>query len=751
METRALLFGALAAIITPGVVAAAEEAQRTIVVTGQRPDATNPNADPNSAYKVDRSANGKYTEPLRDTPRSIVAIPKEVIEDIGATSLREVVRTQPGVTLGTGEGNAFGDRIFIRGFEARNDVYIDGMRDPGVTSREIFAIEQIEIVKGPSSSFGGRGTTGGALSLQSKRPQAQSFVKGDVGLGTDAFRRATVDANVASGDGLALRVNGLYHNANTPGRNYATSERVGGAASVAWEIAPEWRMSADYYLLRQHGVPDFGHPFDVTTQRPFAVDRNNYYGAIGRDFIRGTADVATAQLRYSPSDALILRSQTRYGRTTNRYVLSTPRAPCQRALVPVTLACPATGPLLPVERWTVTTGTQQRNAVNSYVANITDATLRFATGGVGHTVVVGGEYASERVRALRYAFPATVEDGQGNIIAAPGTFALNLLRPNAVLGYAIPSLVDATPATMTRVETYSAYLLDTIKISRALQLLLGLRYDDYSIRLSRASGVASSGAAVTAIDIPSRARLLNGQASIVWKPGEAASLYASYSTSSNPSGEQIDGSSISYGALAPATANLEPEHNRALEVGGKVEIAHALLTAAVYQTTKLNAREQVAPGVYQTVGTLRSRGVELSISGNIFPQLALFGGYSYVDATIRQFSTMANNGRRFPNIPRHSGSLLATYALTDALTLGGQGYCQTSISGGLTVAGTSSIPGYCRVDAVGRLSLAKNAELRVNVLNLFDRTYYDAIYTSATPFSYVAPGRSATVTLSVKL
>ena len=145
-QQRGALLGAiLSAALFPGAAYAnmlddEGNADKTpIVVNGQRIEAANPNADPDAPYKVVKSQNDKFTEELRDTPKTIIAIPKEVIEDMGANSFREVVRSTPGVTLGTGEGgNAFGDRIFIRGFEARNDVYIDGLRDPGVTSREIF-------------------------------------------------------------------------------------------------------------------------------------------------------------------------------------------------------------------------------------------------------------------------------------------------------------------------------------------------------------------------------------------------------------------------------------------------------------------------------------------------------------------------------------------------------------------------------------------------------------------------------------
>ena len=126
-----------------------------------------PYADPEAPYKTDRSASNKLTEELLDVSKSVTVLSAEAIKDTGANTFRDLMRVQPGVTLGTGEGgNAFGDRLFIRGFDARNDVYIDGLRDPGVGARETFAIEQVEIMKGPSSAFGGRGTVRLALAAR---------------------------------------------------------------------------------------------------------------------------------------------------------------------------------------------------------------------------------------------------------------------------------------------------------------------------------------------------------------------------------------------------------------------------------------------------------------------------------------------------------------------------------------------------------------------------------------------------------
>ena len=111
-----------------------------ITVVRRRPNLP-PTIDSAAPYKADLSASTKLTQPLLDTPRSVSVLTEDLFDDLGAMNFRDLMRTQPGVTLGTGEGgNAHGDRILIRGFDARNDIYIDGVRDPGVGARELFDI-----------------------------------------------------------------------------------------------------------------------------------------------------------------------------------------------------------------------------------------------------------------------------------------------------------------------------------------------------------------------------------------------------------------------------------------------------------------------------------------------------------------------------------------------------------------------------------------------------------------------------------
>ncbi len=207
----------------------AQAAAAAANTAAQEPD-HDPYADPNAPYKANRLSSAKFPEPIVNTPRSITVLTKELLEDKDATSLKEVARTTPGITLGTGEGgNAFGDRFFIRGFDARNDVFVDGIRDPAVSVRENFFTEQLEILKGPAATIDGRGTTGGALNIVTKQAANTNFYNTETTIAGDGTRRVTLDVNQVINPTLAVRVDGVWQNAGVAGRNYTTDNRDAAA------------------------------------------------------------------------------------------------------------------------------------------------------------------------------------------------------------------------------------------------------------------------------------------------------------------------------------------------------------------------------------------------------------------------------------------------------------------------------------------------------------------------------------------
>ena len=599
------------------------------------------------------------------------------------------------------------------------------------------------MVKGPSAIFGGRGTTGGLVSLQSKRAQfGNDFAVAEGGIGTENYYRATIDANLEAGEKVALRFNGLYHDADTPGRDFVENERYGATLAGTVQVTDNLAVLADYYFYRLDGVPEFGHPFNSATQQPYLVDRDNFYGVVGRDFIKNGADIGTVQIEWQPIPELKIRSITRYGETFNRYAVSEPSI-CvfERDTAG---NCPRGGGVsVPESEYTVSPALKSSWRDNNYWANSTYAVAEINTGGIGHTLVIGGDFADETIKAYRLDIPSTVEDENGNSIAIPGGFIYDLFDPDPVLGYTIPIGPDTiTGPTVTNALTFAAYVIDTIKFSDALQLVIGGRLDTFDIDYFAPSSDAR---------LDYSESFFNTQASLVFKPAEPFTLYASYSTSSNPSGEQLDGNGASYDGISEQTIDFSPEENKSVELGAKGEFFNGglLLTAAAFRIEKDNARESGGRGQpYTNVGKLRSQGIELSANGTIADSINIFAGYTYTDAEITASADPDNVGRRFANIPQHSAQLLTTISVTSKFEIGGQIYAQDQIFGGTLGANTAKVPGYVRLDAVARYALNDNVQMRVNVLNVTDKRYYDAIYRSGSPFAYIAPGRSAFVTLT---
>ena len=315
---------------------------------GGLPADRDPYADPAAPYKVDHlQASGKFPEPLLNTPKSVTVLSKEVLEDKNATTLKQAILSTAGVTLGSGEGgNAFGDRFFIRGFDARNDIFIDGVRDPGVSVRENFFTEQVEILRGPGSSFAGRGTTGGAINIVTKQANTEkSFYNMDTSFGTDKTKRVTLDVNQVISPTFAVRAGGLFQDAGVAGRDFVTDDRSGAFVATKWTPVDAVKVTGDYIHSYLHGIPDFdvpyyrpgspapGNIFSSTAGGPypdFGANRNNFYGFVNRDFFKVKQDIGTINTEVNVTPDLVLSDKFRASRSVNDYIgtlAESPRRP----------------------------------------------------------------------------------------------------------------------------------------------------------------------------------------------------------------------------------------------------------------------------------------------------------------------------------------------------------------------------------------------------------------------------------------
>jgi len=734
----------------------------------------NPYADAAAPYKVDRlQASGKFPEPLLNTPKTVTVLTKELLADKNATSLKQAVLSTAGVTLGTGEGgNAFGDRFFIRGFDARNDVFVDGVRDGGVSVRENFFTEQVEILRGPGSSYAGRGTTGGAVNIVTKQARTdRSFYGMDTTIGTDSTRRIVLDANQVITPALAVRAGGLFQEAGVAGRDFVTDNRNGGYVATKWTPLDTVKITTGYIHTGISGLPDFGVPYyrpstATTAGGPFpdfGANRRNWYGFVNRDFFKVAQDVGSLNAEVAITPDLTLTNKTRVQRSTTDYVGTLPEGPTLNANLALS---------------TVRANPQSRSQITDVVANQTEATYKFDTYNWKHTFLGGVEISRERSSIDSYTGLTSEQSG----IVQTGTGSISnvsVFNPQfTYLPFGPVSKVGRP--TKIGIDTNSVYVMDSANYQDTVILNGGVRYDDYNINTS---GYGTQNGATVFGSQSQQHGMPNFNVGAVYKPMPIGSLYVAYATSSNPVGAEFDGTSTAYGGLSPvlngnANQIFGPEKNTSTEVGTKWELfdRHLLVTAALFETTKDNARESrnvtaataTADCPYTaTTGNVscitagaayRIRGIDLGVGGKVTDKLSIFGGLVLMKSEVTKSlvppanTTLftSNVGLQLANVAHQSFNMLAKYQLTDVWEIGGSATYKSKIYGGTFLAANQGtvLPSYWRFDGFIEAKIDKNWSAKLFVNNIFDKRYYDALYQSATPFVLEAPGRSASFVLS---
>ncbi len=786
---------------------AAKRAQQTRAPAVPFPDIgqlradRDPYADPAAPYQaLHVQASGKFPEPLVNTPKTITVLTKQVLEDENATTLKQALLNTAGVTLGSGEGgNAFGDRFFIRGFDVRNDIFIDGVRDSGVSVRENFFTEQVEILRGPGSSFAGRGTSGGAINIVTKQATTQnSFYNMDTTYGTDNTKRVTLDVNQVISPTLAVRAGGLFQDADVAGRNYTTDDRQGAFVATTWTPVDAVKITGGYIHTDLHGIPDFGVPYcrpgatGVSGQNNFTntaggpcpqygVDSNNFYGFVNRDFFKVQQDIGSLNTEIHVTPDLVITDRMRASQSLNNYIGTLAESPI------TALASGANPALL----YTATLNPQSRYQLTDVLANQTEATYKFDTGAFKHTLLGGVEIDRETSSIDHYnGLSSELTTGTSAFNGSGSLTGVSIAAPQfAQIPFTTVPTLSGMPTTIA-IDTVSPYVLDTVNYNNLLILNGGIRYDDYAINTTgygTVAGVPTFGAQQAEFGMP------NFNLGLTLKPLPNGSVYVAYATSSDPVGSEFDGTSTAYGGLAPVVAGnpnqiFGPEKNKAIELGTKWELfdRHLLLSGALFETTKENARE--AFNITPTSPTIAScsypvtnppttgnvsciiagsayyvRGIDLEAAGKITDRWSVFGGLVLMQSQVTKSNVPSwampepllyttDVGLPLANVAHQSFSLLSKYQLNDIWEIGGQAVYRSQIYGGTLLAANqgTSIPSYWKFDVFAEAKINKNWELKLFVNNIFNKLYYNALYQSATPFVLEGTGRVAYLVLSAR-
>ncbi|GGZ68098.1 ligand-gated channel protein [Paraglaciecola chathamensis] len=716
---------------------------------------TNPYAQAGAPYKAQVSGDSRHVKELADTPQTISVLTQTQIQESGKTDLKDILAAQPGITLGTGEnGNAFGDRYIIRGHEARSDVFVDGLRDPGMTTRESFATEQVEITKGPSSTFAGRGSTGGAVNSITKQASTEyDFSKLEAGLGTDDYRRIALDSNKRINDDLAVRANILHSYKEIPDRGPADQERNGLALSVDYKATEKLKLTADYYYLKAEDTPDLGTYIVAGGGKPVAD--LPVYSQDGQDFLESEINTFTLRAQYEIDSNTRVENLMRYGTTDNGYVTTGARGTNRDA----------TDPDAPGAA-TVSLSTHQGWQEVDYFADQLNVYLTRDLGGLKHNFVVSAEYSA-----------LDVDNGVYNVTNTGETNCITAGRRGASEGFCIVdtsgNYIDNISNVMGRsiekgaqdsdysIDTVSVSLMDTVDINEFWSVFAGVRADSFDYE-----NVVTSGGVDTAYDYSDT--LWNGHVGVVYNINEDANVYLTYSTSSNINGGESDlGGNCGYGGICgdpQQVTDSKPEDTENFELGTKWNVFNdkLLLTAAIFQITKDDVMESIGDDDYASLGTLntgknRVKGAEFSVVGNITEDLSTQFGVTFMDAEVLESFDTDSVGRTLSNFADNSAFWQLRYQASDAFSFGGTMTYSSEMYAGQPDSGAGfnteindysyKVPSYTSFDVFATYAFSEQLNLRLNVANVTDKDYYLAAYRSGA-FTYIGAARNAKLTLT---
>jgi catecholate siderophore receptor len=684
-------------------------------------------------YKTDQPALPKLTAPLLDTPQSITDIPRQLLDDQGVTTMRDALRNVPGISIAAGEGGSQGDSLTLRGFTARNDFYLDGMHDFGSYYRDPFYLDKIEVLKGPSSILFGRGSTGGVIQQVSKTPTLEGFTAGTIALGTDATKRTTLDYDRAVptlGEGAALRINVMAHDSEVAERDFAENARFGIAPTLALGIGTPTRLTFSYLHQTEYDVPDYGLPWlyaaapgsQASVAHVAPVSRSNYYGIKDDNYLRTNVDVATARIEHDVDDDLTVRNQARYAHYVRQFRITEPQIDITGSNTPL-LVTPNTA----LSSLSVTRNQLAGTSLETFLSDQLDATKRFSTGFIGHTLVTGIELGRETSDPNRF----------GN-----SSFSLtSLVAPDPYVATGGNTFLQTR--TQTTALTQAAYVLDTLKLGEQWDIIGGIRYDRFKAEFTQptfnATGAQTANLALTRTD-----KMMSYSTALVYKPARNGSLYFDYGTSFNPSAEAL--------SLAANTAALAPVTNETYEIGSKWDLLDERLAVrgALYRSMQNNVRETDPNNALLQIlaGNAKVDGFELEAAGHLAEKWQVYAGYAYMYSAITK-SPNNDIGHRLANVPMHTGNLWTTYDLPANFQIGGGAnyvssrFASTTPTSAGGVLFWKEVPGYYTFNAMVKYNVTEKVDIQLNVYNIADKFYYDQIHPA-----HVVPGAGRTALLS---
>ncbi|WP_211472927.1 TonB-dependent receptor [Collimonas humicola] len=738
-------------------IAAALVAVFAAPLSAQAQQAPNPktNASPAVLQEVvvegsrgDFNANGtsltKLPADLHDVPQSVVVVNKALMQSQGASSLADALRNVAGITLGGAEGGQIGNNINLNGFSARTDIYLDGFRDRGQYYRDTFAIDEVEVLMGPSSMLFGRGSTGGVINQVTKKANLHASTEVSASATTNGLVRTTADYNRPLSDTSALRLSAMAQSGKATTRDQTDVQDFGLAGSYVFGIGTPTEITLSALIQHNHDMPDYGLP--PLNGHPANVGRDTAYGLNSDHTNQDVASLNTT-IRHKITPDIVLRNQTQFNYVRTSAVETAPNTIGTVSAAGFTPLPTSAISSLPLSSLYVRGQSHDRDIRDYSIFNQTELSAKLSTGSIKHELLAGFELGHDGYDNQGY-----YRNGSCNGVAlnAPSTVAgyndcVPLLNPSySTAGSNVVS--QAGNRAGGSANTIAAYLNDTATLTDQFKLVGGLRFDRYVASITNSLNSTNAPAAAKNTTLASAQQTVNFTSvrlGGIWQPSSEQSYYLSYGTSFNPSLEQLTGTT--------GQQNLDPEKNRSYELGGKWDLLgdKLSLNAAIFQIKKENARSLVSTGVYVLDGTVRVNGARAGAVGHITKDWQVALGYTYLDAKVIQSSSLDGTLGKIPvNTPKNTLTSWTTYKVAPHWEVGGgASYMSARYA---NPANTVQAGGYTRWDATVAYTQPKY-DIRLNLFNLTNKMYYDALIQSDGGRSVPGTGRTAMLSLNYRM
>jgi catecholate siderophore receptor len=676
-------------------------------------------------YTNSTSVATKVNTPIVNIPQSLTVVTREFINDTSFQNLSDITRYVPGVDVHQGEGNR--DELIIRGVDSSANFFVNGFRDDVQYFRDLYNVQSVEILKGPSAITFGRGVGGGLLNRTLKEADGQKIYEATAQTGSYNDRRFTVDAGQAISDTVATRFNAMYEGSDAF-RQYNWLERYGVNPTMTFLPNDTTKIRLSYEYFHDARTADRGNPSQALSPVsppstkfnpavPFAPngDMTVFFGSPTLNVTRADLQTVMGFIDHDFENGWTVKNGTYYSNAVRYY---------QNAY-------PGNGPLAGAVNPSDTTfnlAAYNHTTNRDIFFDQTDFFYKTFTGPLFHSIAFGSEVGREAGIDVRNTgiFPngtsTTIDNpfsptyfGTVNFIHQfPGAFSPGVTTPDSDSKYTL--------------NTQSAYARDTIEVTRFLQFIVAGRFDHFD---------------ESAIDVnmnQRRARtdtFISPQAAVIFKPTENMSIYGAYMVSYLPaSGDQ-------FSALTDGSVILAPQKFVNKEVGFKWNIFPRLIfTSSLYKLDRTNVplADPTNPGFFILSGSNVIKGFESELKGYVTDSWQSWVGYAYTDARVTSdTSATIVAGNRVQLVPFNQFSWWNKYQFNPvwAASLGVIYFSDSFASSDDTVR----LPGFVRFDGGVYATIDEHWKAQISIENILNTAYW----ATADGNNNISPGQGRTI------